>query len=92
MPTQNNKKFSSLLVTVFVKAIISKLYHNRSSFCPPLLLLEKHADLKRTIFYQNETKSYYFLAQNLLLFRDFVQVGCAHLCLQNVILSTLKAF
>ena len=88
MPTQNNKKFSSLLVTVFVKAIISKLYHNRSSFCPPLLLLEKHADLKRNL----KLKSYYFLAQNLLLFRDFVQVGCAHLCLQNVILSTLKAF
>ena len=55
MPTQNNAKLSSLLLTVFAKAIISKLYLNRGSFCPPLL--EKHADLKLTIFYQNETKT-----------------------------------
>ena len=54
MPTQNNAKLSSLLLTVFAKAIISKLYLNRGSFCPPLL---KHTDLKLTIFDQNETKT-----------------------------------
>ena len=54
MPTQNNAKLSSLHLTVFAKAIISKLYLNRGSFCPPLL---KHADLKLTIFDQNETKT-----------------------------------
>ena len=54
MPTQNNAKLSSLLLTVFAKAIISKLYLNRGSFCPPLL---KHADLKLTISDQNETKT-----------------------------------